>query len=132
MEENGFVLQPWVCQTCLPKKIMFSQNSHLHNGLHPFRKIHLFILEKSRYTTEITNQGTQSRSQVKVHNNNTNKKKNLGCLWEHKIFPDILFLGCCRHLKAFPIKCFWTSTQEIHNHIFWTSKQEVHTHILNF
>jgi hypothetical protein len=71
VEENGFVLQPWVSQTCLPKKTMFSQNSHLHNGLDPFkkkkkkkefskwfRKIHIFILEKSRYITEITNQGT--------------------------------------------------------------------------
>ena len=75
MEENGFVLQPWVCQTCLPKKTMFSQNPHLHNGLHPFkkekkrdfskwfRKIHLFNLDKSRYTTEITGQGTQQQQQ---------------------------------------------------------------------
>ena len=80
MEENGFVLQPWVCQTCLPKKTMFSQNPHLHNGLHPFkkekkrdfskwfRKIHLFNLDKSRYTTKITNQDTQSRSQNNVYN----------------------------------------------------------------
>ena len=71
MKENGFVLQPWVCQTCLPKKTMFSQNSHLHNGLHPFleRKKKSFQngLEKSIFSI-LTNQGTQPRSPNKVHN----------------------------------------------------------------
>ncbi len=120
MEENGFVLQPWVCQTCLPKKIMFSQNSHLYNWLHLFRKSIFSILK---------NQGTQPRSQVMVQTKDTQQRKTfLSCLWEHKIFPDILFLDCYKHLKTFSIKYFWTSTQEIHNHIFRTSKQEVHTH----
>ena len=64
---------------------MFSQNSHLHNRLHPFkkkkkkefskwfRKIHLFNLEKLRYTTEITSQGTQQQQQQQ-------QKTFLGCL----------------------------------------------------
>ena len=73
-------------------------------------------LEKSIFSI-LTNQGTQQQ------------QKNLGCLLEHKIFLDILFLGCCKHLKTFSIKCFWTSKQEIDNHIFQTSKEEVHTHI---
>ena len=83
MEENGFALQPLACQTCFPKKTMFSQNSRLHNGLHSFkkknefskwfRKIHLFILEKSRYTTEIISQGTQQLQQQQ-------QQTFLGCL----------------------------------------------------
>jgi hypothetical protein len=74
VEKNGFALQPLACQTRFPKKTMFSQNSRLHNGLHSFkkkkkefskwfRKIHLFILEKSRYTTKITSQGIQQQQQ---------------------------------------------------------------------
>jgi hypothetical protein len=79
VEENGFALQPWVCQTCLPKKTMFSQNSHLHNGLHPLKKKKKKKdfqngLEKSIFSI-LTNQDTQLRSQVKVHNNNNNKTK---------------------------------------------------------
>ena len=90
-----------------------------------FRKIHLFNLEKSRYITKITNQGIQPRSQVKVQTKDTQQQTFLGCLWEYKIFPDILFLSCCKHLKTLSIKCFELLNKKS-THIFWTSKQEVH------
>ena len=99
-----------------------------------FRKIHLFILEKSRYTTEITNQGTEPRSQVKVHNN----KKHFWVVCENiKSFPTYHFWVVANtwklsqlNISEHPHKRFKTTYFELLNkkstHIFWISKQEVH------
>ena len=51
-----------------------------------FRKIHLFILEKLRYTTEITSQGTQQQQQQQQQKH---------------------FWVVCENIKSFPTYHFW-------------------------
>ena len=66
----GFVKHVSQRKHCFLKILIYtiSKQMSFQNGL---EKKNLFILDKSRYTTEITNQGTQPKSQVKVHNKDT-------------------------------------------------------------
>ena len=81
---------------------MFSQNSHLHNGLDPFKKKKKSFqngLEKSIFSF-LKNQGTQPRSQIKVHNRDHKSRYTTTIPTKKKIWV------VCENIKSFPTYCF--------------------------